>query len=148
VPVPDELALRFIELSDPLFAQELSLRHRVLREPLGLPPDAVRFPFEDESLHLCALLHGQVVGCVLFHPEPGGGGRLYQMAVDPAHQECGIGRMLVEALEQRLRRDGVERIHLHARTPAAEFYRKLGYRAQGEPYLEVGLEHIMMARAL
>lgn len=140
--------LRFVAPDDPLVAREIDLRFRVLRDPLGLGPDTVRFPYEHESLHLLAIAGGEVVGCVLFHPESATAGKLYQMAVAPERQRRGLGACLVRALESRLRGDGFRRVVLHARATAAGFYEALGYRAVGEPFDEVGIPHQRMEKAL
>ncbi len=142
------MELRFIEPRGALYAQELDLRFRVLREPLGFRREDVRFPFEDESLHLVAIEGGQVVGCVLFHPEGERSGRLFQMAVEPAQQRRRIGDRLVRGLEEELARRGFRELTLHARASAIGFYEKLGYACFGEPYEEVGVPHRSMRRAL
>ena len=141
--------LRFITPDDPLYAREVELRFRVLREPLGYRREDVAFPFDGQSLHLVALSGGDVVGCVLFHPEGDGtGGRLYQMAVRPELQGQGLGARLVRHLEGQLRARGVRHVHLHARASVVPFYARLGYAEQGEPYVEVGIPHRTMARDL
>lgn len=142
------VTLRFVAPDDPLVAGELELRFRVLRDPLGLGPDDVRFPFEHESLHLLAVDAGEVVGCVLFHPESRDGGRLYQMAVASERQGTGLGARLLGALEARLCADGVRRVTLHARASAVGFYEKAGYRVEGAPFHEVGIEHRSMVKDL
>ncbi len=142
------ITLRFFTHDDAEIAGERELRFRVLREPLGYGRDAVAFPFDDESLHLLAHEAGRVVGCVLYHPETALQGRLYQMAVSPALQRSGLGRRLVTTLEDRLRTDGVRRVHLHARAHAAGFYGRLGYQIEGEPFDEVGMPHHAMAKTL
>ncbi|NBD10385.1 MULTISPECIES: GNAT family N-acetyltransferase [Corallococcus] len=143
-----DLALDFIHTAHPLYAGELDLRFRVLREPLGHARGDVKFPFEEESLHLVAHEGGAVLGCVLFHPEDAHGGRLFQMAVSPALQGKGVGARLVRALEEELRRRGFRHVHLHARTPVVPFYERLGYALYGEPYEEVGIPHRNMQRDL
>jgi len=120
----------------------------VLRGPLGLGRDAVAFPFEAESLHLVALEAGQVVGCVLFHPEGPGTGRLLQMAVEPGKQGTGLGTWLVRALEDEVARRGFTEVTLHARDTAVGFYARLGYEPLGPPYVEVGIPHQNMRRRL
>jgi ribosomal protein S18 acetylase RimI-like enzyme len=147
VTTTSDIALRFVAPDDPAIEAEIALRFRVLRDPLGLPPDAVRFDFEAQSVHLLAFAGSDVVGCVLFHPE-GDAGRLYQMAVAPEHQGSGVGRRLVERLETRLRGDGIVRVELHARDAAVGFYQRLGYRNVGEPFIEVGISHQRMRKAL
>ena len=143
------LELRFISTTDPLYAHELELRYRVLREPLGHTRSDVPFPFERESLHLVALdAATTILGCVLFHRETPVSGRLLQMAVVPSRQGLGLGTQLVRALEAELRRRGVREVHLHARQSAVSFYERLGYEVYGEPYIEVSVEHRHMRRAL
>jgi|SRR5678815_2497812 predicted GNAT family N-acyltransferase len=140
--------LRFIDLDAPEYAQELDLRWRVLRKPLGFGADAVTFPFEARSLHLVALDAGRVVGCVLFNPEGTETGRLYQMAVEPDRQGTGLGTRLVLALEAELARRGFREVALHARDTAVGFYARLGYVPFGAPYVEVGVPHQNMRRSL
>lgn len=142
------MELRFITPEDSFYPGELELRFRVLREPLGHPREAVTFPFEGESLHLVAIDAGQVVGCVLFHPESPGDGRLFQMAVTPSRQGSGLGRELVRRLEAELTRRGFGEVHLHARAPVVPFYEKLGYAVFGDPFEEVGIPHRHMRRHL
>ena len=108
----------------------------------------MQFPFEAESLHLVAVEAGQVVGCVLFHPEGPGTGRLFQMAVEPDRQGTGLGTRLVEALEEELVRRGFREVTLHARDTAVGFYARLGYSPVGPPYVEVGIPHQNMRRSL
>jgi predicted N-acetyltransferase YhbS len=140
--------LRFIGLDAPEYAQELDLRWRVLRKPLGFAREAVAFPFEAESLHLVALDADRVVACVLFHPEGTESGRLFQMAVEPDRQGTGLGTLLVRALEAELARRGFREVILHARDTAVGFYARLGYAPVGAPYAEVGIPHQNMRRAL
>lgn len=150
--------LRFITPADPLYSQEIDLRYRVLRAPLGRPRGSEIFPFENESLHLVAVIDDRVVGCVLFHPDPNGhdgasaagsgGGRLFQMAVEESLRGLGLGRRLVRALERELASRGFTSVHLHARTIVAPFYRALGYVERGMPFEEIGIPHVEMWRAL
>ena len=37
---------------------------------------------------------------------------------------------------------------LHARDAAVPFYSKLGYAAEGKPYVEIGIKHLTMAKDL
>jgi 8-oxo-dGTP diphosphatase len=140
--------LLFIQPGHALYSEELELRFRVLREPLGFPRSAVAFPFEAESLHLVARQGAAVVGCVLFHPEDAHGGRLFQMAVTPPLQGRGVGARLVLALEEELRHRGFTHVHLHARAAVVPFYERLGYEVYGEPFTEVNVPHRHMRKVL
>lgn len=145
--MPDTV-MSFIQPGHPLYAGELELRFRVLREPLGFTRDQVAFPFESGSVHLVAHEGDTVLGCVLFNPEDAHGGRLFQMAVAPHLQGQGLGARLVRSLEEELRRRGFTHVHLHARAPVVPFYERLGYAVYGEAFTEVGIPHRHMRKAL
>lgn len=144
----DALTLHLAELDGALHRGALDLRFRVLRAPLGMPAGSERYVAEDACLHLVAVAAGSVVGCVVFHPQSPTGGRLLQMAVDPTWQGRGVGRRLVEELEREVARRGFRRVLLHARQGAIGFYERLGYECEGEPYVEVGIPHRTMVKAL
>ncbi|WP_224247553.1 GNAT family N-acetyltransferase [Hyalangium gracile] len=144
----DDTELLFIQPGHTLYPEELELRYRVLREPLGFPRSAVTFPFEAQSLHLVLRQGATVLGCVLFNPEDAHGGRLFQMAVSPPLQGRGLGARLVIALEEELRRRGFTHVHLHARANVVPFYERLGYEVYGEPFTEVNIPHRHMRKSL
>jgi GNAT superfamily N-acetyltransferase len=131
--------------TDPLYAAELDLRYRVLRAPLGLGRQDVTFEGEERARHLVARVVDLVVGCAVFDPATG---RLRAMAVDSSVQRRGIGSRLVGRLEEEVRRRGIRLLKLHARVEVARFYARLGYEVEGEPFLEVGIPHQAMTKAL
>jgi ribosomal protein S18 acetylase RimI-like enzyme len=66
------------------------------------------------------------------------------LAVDPAHQRRGLGRMMVEAAEEHCRQRGCEAMDitvLSLRTELPPLYRKLGY-------FETGTEEFRPSRPL
>jgi len=140
-------SLSFIDpKEDPLYASEKDLRFRVLREPLGMGRHQVTFAGELEGLHLVALAGDVVMGCVLFDFPSG---RLRAMAIDASRQRTGLGRELVERLEEELRaKHGVQEVRLHARETAVPFYERLGYSLVGEPFIEVVLPHRAMVKRI
>ena len=54
----------------------------------------------------------------------------------------------LDHLEQAARARGDQRVVLSAQRSAEGFYQRLGYQPVGEPYDEVGIAHIGMARLL
>jgi ribosomal protein S18 acetylase RimI-like enzyme len=79
---------------------------------------------------LVAETGGQIVGMVLYRPEPE---HLYlgRLAVLPEHRGRGIGHTLIAAVERRARELGFARIHLAVRLQLPEMrasYERLGYQ--------------------
>ncbi|MDI3408117.1 GNAT family N-acetyltransferase [Streptomyces cavernicola] len=63
-----------------------------------------------------------------------GAGTLWQLAVLPALQSCGLGTLLVRAAEQRIRARGLRRAELAVEEDnprARALYERLGYAAYG-----------------
>ncbi|MFY0991465.1 GNAT family N-acetyltransferase [Halomonas sp. C05BenzN] len=79
--------------------------------------------------------------------------RLYSFCVHPGARGSGLGRRLIEALEQLARSRGVERLGLEVRADnrvALGLYRRLGFRLQGwlEDYYEDGCAGWQMVKEL
>ena len=144
----DDLKVVQIDKNSPLYQLELELRFAVLREPLGMTRGQVKSPVEEQCLHFVLTSGTDVYGCVLLHLESATNGRLLQMAVAKSRQGEGLGSVLVKALEAHAINIGMASISLHSRAVAAGFYSSLGYCAYGEPFVEVGIDHVMMRREL
>ncbi len=143
-----DVRISLITPASPHYPAARRLRYEVLRRPLGRPEGSECFAHEHESLHFVALRGDEVVGCVMFYPQGADTGRLLQMAVSPAWQGRGVGRLLVTVLEREVTTRGIVEVTLHARAHVTAFYEKLGYEAYGEPYEEVGIAHRSMRKTL
>ena len=141
------MKFKFITTKDPEYAQELKLRAKVLRAPLGLPEGSEVFPFEDEALHLIALDGAHVVGCVMFKPE-GTTGRMHQLCVVESRRGRGIAGNLMAMIEEHLTSKGFLEIYIHAREPIVPFYEEGGYSSVGSRFTEIGLPHQKMVKKL
>ena len=109
-------------------ALDASAVHAVVRNGLGMPV---------------------ATGRLLHEGAPGSGvARIGRMAVDRNLRGSGVGRLVIEALQQAALARGEHHAVLSAQRSAEGFYRRLGYRPEGEPYDDVGIAHIAMRRAL
>jgi predicted GNAT family N-acyltransferase len=75
-------------------------------------------------------------------------GSLGRLAVAAHARGLGVGLALVRAIEDVARARGLAAVDLHAQTHALGFYERLGYVAHGPEYLEAGIPHQGMRRAL
>ena len=141
----------------PITAEEtLPLRHAILRE--GLPRETAIFPGDElaSSRHFGAFADGQLVGVATIHLVP----LLDRPDFDPAFQLRGMatvsemrgqgaGRGLVEACVEAARNAGAQWIWCNARTPAAGFYAKYGFKTTGGIFdIPTVGPHVRMLRAL
>jgi amino-acid N-acetyltransferase len=72
-----------------------------------------------------AFAGGQLAGCGALHFYSPASAEVRSLAVDPAHKSGGIGRALVEALEQEAREHNLESVFAFTYVPG--FFRKLGF---------------------
>jgi citrate lyase synthetase len=96
-------------------------------------PEAVRFfvNYHDER----AILRDAREGCIIVFEKAGrivgtgtlAGNEIKRVFVDPACQHEGVGRLIMEQLENLAAAAGVTRVKLDASLPSRSFYEQLGY---------------------
>lgn len=129
------------------YKKTLELRHRVLRQPLGLNLWNENLSVEINQRHFSIWQKpDELLACVVIVPMENACVKLRQMAVNPDYQRQGLGRRLIAAVETILINDGVKLIELHARTSAEIFYKGCGYQSVGEIFTEVGIDHRCMTK--
>lgn len=138
-----------VTFGTPDFDEALSLRYKVLREPLGLDYTAEQITAEAEDIHLaCYQEQGAIIGYASMQDTGNGPWKMRQVAVSPEYQRQGVGQALVAFAEQIGQERNWESIVLHARENAVPFYLQLGYRITGEPFTEVNIPHRKMFKQL
>jgi predicted GNAT family N-acyltransferase len=71
-----------------------------------------------------------------------------RFAVLEEHRGQGIGRALVVAVEDEVRRRNAREVVIAAQIQAQSFYEQLGYQPYGERFEEAGITHTMMRKIL
>jgi GNAT superfamily N-acetyltransferase len=144
----DSVVFREIEFGSPDYDAGVTLRSRVLREPLGLRPGPEERHEESGLIHLGAFEGTRLIACLMLHDVGEGQVRMRQVAVDFERQKGGIGTRLVHFSEEVARKRGLREMVMHARESAIPFYERLGYFCFGEPFVEVTVPHRHMKRVL
>ncbi|MCA9125451.1 MAG: GNAT family N-acetyltransferase [Planctomycetales bacterium] len=75
-------------------------------------------------------------------------GKVGRVAVLEPYRRCGVGSLVMRALEQCALEAGLERIWFHAQLTAVPFYTSLGYRICSEEFVEANIRHVMMDKDL
>ena len=143
-------AMNFREIGHgtPEYRHELALRDEVLRQPLGLVLEADDVSSDNKQLHFGLFdAEGSLTACVVAALVTPRKAKIRQMAVTPSHQGQGLGRRLMEELEQELRPRGFREFELHARRTAEGFYHRLGYTTEGGEFTEVTIPHVRMVKS-
>ena len=130
------------------YEETVALRDEVLRNPLGLSYDPAELAGEKDSFHLALWDEEGLAACLVLKPLDERGIKMRQLAVRESSQGKGFGREHVSYAESFAKGKGYEEIVLHARETARGFYQKLGYEAEGDSFVEVGLPHLFMRKKL
>jgi predicted GNAT family N-acyltransferase len=125
----------------------LELRRRVFVDEQQVPLEADVDGLDPHALHIVAVENGKVLGTcrLVFDGELA---RLGRMAVDLRARGRGIGTAILAEAESESRAAGAQRIRLHAQVTAQPLYERGGFQAQGEEFLDEGIPHVPMEKAL
>ena len=130
------------------FERAFAVRVEVFVEEQQVPIELERDDRDETATHFLAVRDGEVVGTVRMYEDPPGEAHLGRLAVLASARTGGVGRLLVEAIEEESRRQGLQRVVLSAQLQAMGFYERLGYAAYGPVYDDAGIPHRDMAKQL
>ena len=134
---------------DALGKDAAALRVAVFVKEQGIPMDMEWDEADKTSVHAVAynrlgvplatgrLLPSEVVNGVK-------SAKLGRMAVNRVMRGSKLGRDVLHALMAAAQARGDQEIVLHAQRSAENFYCRLGFKARGEPFDEVGIAHVEM----
>jgi predicted GNAT family N-acyltransferase len=126
----------------------VELRQKLLRLPLGLDFTFQELENESCDVFLVAFEGEDVIATLVLTTLDVGVLKMRQVAVAEEYQGRGIGTELVKESEAIGKETGFERMVLSARLPAVTFYERLGYEVVGDEFVEVGIPHRHMEKAL
>ena len=131
------------------FKQYYALRFRILRAPWGEPEGSEIDDIEDQCFHIMATKNGNIVGVGRLQFNSADEAQIRYMAIEKTYEGNGIGRMIVNALEQEAINKRVRAVVLDAREPAVGFYQILGYSIEKKSYVLFDeIQHYRMAKQI
>jgi len=137
-------------LTEQEWEQYYDVRWQVLRAPLQQPRGSEKDEYEQHAWHrMIKDDYDNVVGVARLHLVSSDEAQIRYMAVSKDYQGLGLGRIVIEALEQAAVYHGVNFIELNARANAQCFYEKLNYRLIKPAHLLYDeIQHFLMEKQL
>lgn len=126
----------------------IELRREILRTPLGLDFSQEELEQESSQVHIGCYLNSQLAGILLLKNSDDHTLKMRQVAVKNEFQKLGVGKEMVQFAEKWARDNGYKTMELNARETAVPFYLKLNYQIIGTEFMEVGIPHLKMQKAL
>lgn len=126
----------------------LTLRNEVFRKPWGLDikDDDLE---EDKELDMYgAYINDRLIATVFLKEKDSKTAQIKTVGILEEFRGIGLGRYLLEFIEDLARKRGFTRSILMGRVSCKDFYIKLGYKAISEPYDYKTIAHLDMIKAL
>lgn len=137
--------------SEKEMADALSVRRAVFIVEQEVPEDLEIDEHDQVSsgtVHFVAYDGETPVGASRLRPYAPSVGKVERVAVTKSERGTGLGRMIMQAMEEVAFKHNYNTLKLNAQTHAQRFYEKLGYEPHGDIFDEAGIEHIAMVKKL
>ncbi len=126
----------------------VQLRFNALRAPLGLQWMVDELHPDRGDRHFGIFRGAHPLAVTVVRKLSNDSVKLRQIAVLRTMRGQGLGRRVVEAVENVLRREGVRRAELNSRQNVTGFYEALGYSREGDVFHEISIPHVKMKKTL
>jgi predicted GNAT family N-acyltransferase len=122
-----------------------SVRRRVFIDEQGIPESEEWDDTDPVARHVLAIAGKRdVVGTGRLEPT----GKIGRVAVLPQYRGTGVGSAIMGHLVNQATELGLTQVYLHAQVTAVGFYERLGFRAEGPEFDEVGIPHRRMRQGI
>lgn len=121
-----------------------SIRETVFIDEQAVPAELEYDGLDASAVHALVSVNGTAVGTGRILSD----GHIGRIAVLSDFRGQGLGTKIVLSLIDEATKNGSKRVFLGAQKQAIDFYTKLGFTPFGEEFLEAGIVHLSMERAL
>ncbi|MFC1958609.1 GNAT family N-acetyltransferase [Chloroflexota bacterium] len=147
LPIDDMEKLQYKLVEDDKELKEaLDIRKKVFVEEQGISDNLDQDGNDSDALHVVVTKGNVAIGTVRIRFLTNQQAKLERMAIMKTSRGSGIGKRVVSFIEKELKARGIERIVLHAQYTSIDFYKKVGFKEIGLPFLEADIEHIRMEK--
>lgn len=143
-----DIVMKEIKYGSPEYKETIELRNEVFRKPWGLDiKDDDLSPDKEMDIY-GAYLDGKLIGTVFLAHHEEGVARVRNVAIYKEYRGKGLGKYLMDFIEDKAREKGYRKMYLMGRTNVEKFYKKLGYKTMGKPYDYRTIPHVDMIKDL
>lgn len=115
-----------------------AVRRAVFIEEQCVPEEMEWDGLDDDAIHLVA---DDVTGRTIATARMLNDGHIGRVAVLKPWRGMSVGKQLMQQLLELARELGYRRVFLDAQVEALDFYRQLGFTAEGEIFMDAGIAH-------
>lgn len=130
--------------------QAFKIREEVFVKEQGVPLEDEFDEYDQlngNCEHILVYHEGEAVGTGRVRVVEGVG-KLERICILKSYRKLGIGKVIIQGLENIAKEKGLEKVKLHGQTHAEGFYQKLGYETASDEFMEDGIPHYLMVKEL
>ena len=121
-----------------------AIRKSVFIDEQHVPKDLEWDGQDNDCIHFLASVNAIPVATARLTAK----GQIGRMAVLRKYRGIGIGSRLLAAVIEQARQSRFEQVFLHAQVNVIGFYEKCGFSAEGDIFIDAGIEHRTMRLSL
>lgn len=121
-----------------------AIRHEVFVVEQKVPIELELDDHDATAVHALAWVDDVPVGTGRLLPDS----HIGRMAVLKSHRSIGVGKALLQALVEQAARRGDTDVVLAAQWHATGFYEALGFKVEGNQFMDAGIAHVLMRKVL
>ena len=125
-----------------------AIRTEVFVEEQGVPKEEELDGLDRTSMHALARINSIPVATGRLITIDNKNAKIGRMAVKLQYRRIGIASLVLDFLEEKARKKGIQNITLEAQEYVKRFYSDRGYSERGKVFLDVGIPHVKMAKEL
>lgn len=127
--------------------EAFKVRFEVFVQEQNVPEEEEIDEYEETALHFVAYEDSRPIGAGRLRFAEGFA-KVERICVLASHRHTGAGRLIMEAIEQKAKMEGFYSMKLNAQISASGFYKKLGYNVTSGEFMDAGIPHLEMKKAL
>jgi predicted GNAT family N-acyltransferase len=125
----------------------LSVRHRVFVEEQNIPIEIDQDEYDGSATHVVIYDKEMPVATGRYRVVKNMA-KIERIAVLSSYRGRGMGKMIMEELEQEAKKRDLAYVILDAQAHAEEFYEKLGYQSVSGVFMKQSIPHLEMKKRL
>lgn len=123
------------------------IRKKVFVEEQHVPLDIEIDDLEQDAFHFICYYEGIAVGASRLRFEDAYG-KLERICVLQTYRGLSLGKEIIKEMEEQIKKMGYPTAKLSAQTHAISFYQALGYQVISDEYMDAGIPHRTMIKAI
>jgi predicted GNAT family N-acyltransferase len=130
------------------YEDALLVRKEVFVEEQEVPIELEVDEFEENSFHFVVYDQEEPIAAGRLRPLEKEMAKVERICVKKSYRGSGIGKLIMEKIEETAKHKGISTLKLNAQTHAEKFYELLGYETYSDIFMDAGIPHVSMKKLI